>query len=78
MQLSTTRRNARAWLPGFFGVLQYRGDAELAAAARLIVVWTISPPPGVTATNVYTPPLPFGIPKRFFDFFLRVRWTNHP
>jgi len=75
--LATTRLKARAWLPGFFGVLHYAGDAELAAATLVIVVRTINPTPGVAAADFDAPALPFGLSKGFLDFFLRMRGTGH-
>jgi hypothetical protein len=51
----------------------YAGDAELAAAAFLIVVRAIHPPPGVAAADFDAPALPFGVPESFLDLFLRMR-----
>jgi len=55
----------------------YAGDAELAAATLLIVVWAINPPPGVAATDFDAPTLPFGVPESFLDLLLRMRGTGH-
>jgi hypothetical protein len=62
------------------GVLRrapYTGDAELAAAAFLVVVRAIHPSPGVATADFDSPALPFGVPESFVDLFLRVRGTSH-
>jgi len=53
------------------------GDAELAAAAFLVVVWAVNPPPCVTAADFDTSAMPFGVPDSFLDLFLRVGGTGH-
>ncbi|MNL41140.1 hypothetical protein D3C87_1635360 [compost metagenome] len=50
----------------------YRRDTELAAAASLVVIRTINPPPSVTAADFDAPTLTFSVLESFLDFFLRV------
>ncbi|HBO1232189.1 TPA: hypothetical protein L4E84_001466 [Pseudomonas aeruginosa] len=50
----------------------YRRDAKLAAAAFLVVVRTVNPPPGVAAADFYAPALPFGVSESFLDLFFRI------
>jgi len=61
------------------GVLRcapHAGDAELAAAAFLIVIRAINPSPRVAAADFNAPALPFGMPESFLNFLLRVRGTG--
>jgi hypothetical protein len=39
----------------------YAGDAELAAATFVVVVWAIHPPPGVAAADLDAPALRFSM-----------------
>jgi hypothetical protein len=55
----------------------YAGDAELAAATILIVVWAVKPPPSVASTDFYAPALRFGVPESVLDLLLRMRRTGH-
>jgi hypothetical protein len=55
----------------------YTDDAELAAAALLVVVRTINPPPSVAAADYHAPALPLGVPESFLDLLLRMRGTGH-
>jgi hypothetical protein len=55
----------------------YRRDAELAAAALLVVVWTINSPPSVAAADFDAPALFFGVLECFLDLLLRMRETGH-
>jgi hypothetical protein len=54
-----------------------RRDAELAAAAFLVVVWAVNPPPGMAAAYFDAPTLPFGMSESFLNIFLRMRRTGH-
>lgn len=55
----------------------HAGNAELAAAALIVVVGAIDPAPGMTTTDRDPPTLRFRMLERFLDFLLRVRGGSH-
>jgi hypothetical protein len=52
------------------------GDAELAAAALIIVVRAVNLAPGVTATHLHAPAIRFCVLKRLFDFLFWMLCTT--
>jgi hypothetical protein len=64
-------------IAGIFRRAPYADDAELAAAAFLIVIRAVHPPPGVAAADFNVPALSFGVPESVLDLLLRMRGTSH-